>query len=205
MEELQNTILELNINEKHTYYSPSLKLPNHLANIVLVGYGKTQYYQIKCFKCNTLFFGSNIGFCEDCLSLTSEELIKFIPSDNLTDSSGLGIIVDWLIKLPSGKKRSTYNYTKVLKRDSYICRYCEYNPRTSLEFLPLHVDHVFPWSAGGNNSMNNLVTSCSKCNLIASSKVFTDFNEKRKYILQRRLEKNYIVPKHLIKFYELNQ
>jgi hypothetical protein len=37
--------------------------------------------------------------------------------------------------------------------------------------------------------MENLVVSCAKCNSIASNKVFDNFEEKKKYILARRLEK----------------
>lgn len=47
---------------------------------------------------------------------------------------------------------------KVLKRDKYRCRYCgTYEP-------PFHLDHVYPVIRGGETSMENLVTSCARCN-----------------------------------------
>lgn len=47
---------------------------------------------------------------------------------------------------------------KVFKRDGYKCRYC------GCVSNPLHADHVYPYSKGGETSMNNMVTSCDVCN-----------------------------------------
>lgn len=47
---------------------------------------------------------------------------------------------------------------KVFERDSYTCQYCG---QVGGE---LEVDHIFPFSRGGKETMDNLVTSCMKCN-----------------------------------------
>lgn len=47
----------------------------------------------------------------------------------------------------------------VLERDGYSCRYC-WN-----QTGPFHMDHVRPWSWGGDDSLENLVTACIPCNL----------------------------------------
>jgi len=47
----------------------------------------------------------------------------------------------------------------VLARDAYMCRYCR--DRTG----PFHMDHVRPWSWGGADTVENLVTACVPCNL----------------------------------------
>jgi hypothetical protein len=180
-----------------------LKNVAYVPNIVLVGYGRTQCYQVKCFRCGKLFFGENIGFCESCMNHPVEKLLKNIPEENITDVPGVGIYVDWVVKSTASQKRSRYNFKKVLQRDCYICRYCAYDPRKSIDFIPLHVDHVIPWVYGGGNTLNNLVTSCHLCNVIANSRIFATFEDKRKYILKRRLEKHLFVPEFLIKLYEL--
>lgn len=46
----------------------------------------------------------------------------------------------------------------VFDRDGHACRYCGSTDR------PLHADHVYPESRGGETSANNLVTSCASCN-----------------------------------------
>lgn len=47
---------------------------------------------------------------------------------------------------------------QVLDRDHGICRYCGQRSMT------LHLDHVIPISQGGPTTIDNLVTSCAKCN-----------------------------------------
>lgn len=47
----------------------------------------------------------------------------------------------------------------VLKRDGYRCRYCGVRSKA------FHIDHVYPFSKGGETSMKNLVAACPECNL----------------------------------------
>lgn len=49
----------------------------------------------------------------------------------------------------------------VFKRDSFVCQYCGSHPPS----IVLHVDHIVPVSAGGENVLENLITSCESCNL----------------------------------------
>ncbi len=53
---------------------------------------------------------------------------------------------------------------KVLKKDNYRCVKCGRSPSTHLN-LSLHIDHIKPFSKGGDNSEENLQTLCDKCNL----------------------------------------
>jgi len=49
---------------------------------------------------------------------------------------------------------------QVLERDNFTCQYCgQHAPNVQLE-----VDHVIPVSEGGDNSLDNLKTSCYACN-----------------------------------------
>jgi hypothetical protein len=50
----------------------------------------------------------------------------------------------------------------VLKRDHFRCVCCGKMPGPELD---LHVDHIIPFSKGGETAKDNLQTLCSKCNL----------------------------------------
>ena len=53
---------------------------------------------------------------------------------------------------------------RVMKRDNFSCRACGASPATTPGLL-LHVDHVEPWSRGGETVEENLQTLCEPCNL----------------------------------------
>jgi hypothetical protein len=53
---------------------------------------------------------------------------------------------------------------KVLKRNHYKCCACGRSPATTVG-LELHVDHITPWSKGGETVLENLQTLCSDHNL----------------------------------------
>ena len=53
---------------------------------------------------------------------------------------------------------------KVLKRDNFKCCACGASPAKD-PLVELHVDHIIPWSKGGETVEENLQTLCSKCNL----------------------------------------
>ena len=89
-------------------------------------------------------------------------------------------------RLDAGNKRTTYNFKKVAKRDEYVCQYCGYSPRYVLSvYRPMHVDHIIPFSMGGNNSMKNLVMSCAKYNETLSNKIFPSFMDKKIHIIEK--------------------
>lgn len=46
----------------------------------------------------------------------------------------------------------------VLERDGYRCLWCAATE-------PLHIDHIHPWSKGGENEYDNLQTLCGPCNI----------------------------------------
>ena len=52
----------------------------------------------------------------------------------------------------------------VLKRDNFKCCICGRSPATTSN-LELHVDHIQPYSKGGETVLENLQTLCSDCNL----------------------------------------
>ena len=52
----------------------------------------------------------------------------------------------------------------VMKRDNFKCCMCGRSPATT-PGLELHIDHIIPWSKGGETIIDNLQTLCSDCNL----------------------------------------
>lgn len=72
-----------------------------------------------------------------------------------------------ILKQKSNSKSRTINEKirlQVFKRDNYACKICGKNPANNLGVI-LHLDHIKPFSKGGDNSLENLRTLCSKCNL----------------------------------------
>ncbi len=51
----------------------------------------------------------------------------------------------------------------VMRRDTFKCRYCGASPAT-IPGVILEVDHIVPWSKGGETVFNNLQTLCQTCN-----------------------------------------
>lgn len=53
---------------------------------------------------------------------------------------------------------------QIFKRDNFACRKCGRSPATHVGII-LHLDHITPFSKGGENTLENLQTLCNKCNL----------------------------------------
>lgn len=78
-----------------------------------------------------------------------------------------------LIKSESVSAKTTKNSARtadlrlrfqVLMRDNFKCLACGASPATDSNII-LHVDHIIPWSKGGETKIDNLQTLCSNCNL----------------------------------------
>lgn len=53
---------------------------------------------------------------------------------------------------------------RILMRDGFTCKKCGRSPMKEMG-VELHVDHITPWSKGGETLPENLETKCSRCNL----------------------------------------
>ncbi len=58
---------------------------------------------------------------------------------------------------------------RVLSRDRFHCVICGRVPKTHQ--IVIHVDHINPWSKGGETVIENLRTLCSDCNLGKSARI----------------------------------
>ena len=82
----------------------------------------------------------------------------------------------WLRKCPVCQPKSKKNKQnssraisdklryQVLKRDNFKCCACGASPAKD-PTIELHIDHIIPWSKGGETTIENLQTLCSKCNI----------------------------------------
>lgn len=69
----------------------------------------------------------------------------------------------------SKRKRTSRNISermrfRILVRDGFTCQSCGASPLKT-RGVELHVDHIIPWSKGGETEDVNLGTKCSQCNL----------------------------------------
>ena len=98
-----------------------------------------------------------------------EAFVEYINEDESTltnneepeePKSSLGIIQ---------KRRTNRNISdrmrfRILSRDGFTCQSCGASPITK-RGIELHVDHIMPWSKGGETTDDNLESKCKRCNL----------------------------------------
>lgn len=68
------------------------------------------------------------------------------------------------IRRSTGRDPSLRLRWHVLQRDRFTCCACGASPAIT-PGVELHVDHIVPWSKGGETILENLQTLCSVCNL----------------------------------------
>lgn len=93
-------------------------------------------------------------------------------SDKHYHSNNFSIEVPYVIKLtyyvhkkPTAKP-AKYSKATVLARDGHKCAYCGKHANT--------VDHIIPKRHGGDNSYENCVAACSRCNSKKADKLLKD-------------------------------
>lgn len=61
-------------------------------------------------------------------------------------------------------------------RDNFTCQHCGLDLQTIKpgDGIRIELDHIDPVSRGGTNEARNLVTSCSKCNLLHSDNLIQE-------------------------------
>ena len=78
---------------------------------------------------------------------------------------------------------------KILERDNFVCQYCGLDGRASFEnALVMRVDFVKPRAHKGKKEPGNLVACCTPCNTIKGTRVYANFDEAKKFVLERREE-----------------
>lgn len=87
------------------------------------------------------------------------------------------------------KYSSEFSYAKirfeVFKRDDFRCRYCGRSPSDG---AVLEVDHVVPRKLGGENLVDNYVTSCKECNVGKGDCLIDNRRRPRKMLVSNILD-----------------
>ena len=100
-------------------------------------------------------FGSWTGALKEFVNYMNDEGISPVIEQNIHQDS---------VIRTAGRDPSLRLRYKVLKRDNFKCVSCGASPATDAG-VELHVDHVVPWSKGGETVIENLRTLCARCNL----------------------------------------
>jgi hypothetical protein len=101
-----------------------------------------------------------------------QQFVAYINSDNANDSQAeiveferpKGINTNTEIKHKTKREISDRLRFTILMRDGFTCKKCGNSPSKNMG-VTLHVDHIIPWSKGGETIPDNLETKCQQCNL----------------------------------------
>ena len=101
-----------------------------------------------------------------------QKFVVYINSDNVIDSENelseieqpKDISAIGELKHKTKREISDRLRFRILMRDGFTCRKCGKSPIKEIG-VELHVDHINPWSKGGETDPENLETKCQQCNL----------------------------------------
>lgn len=126
---------------------------NNQKNLGYKGLSETHYnqrfFEMECLDCGHRYFANG---CD--VWLRKCPMCGEVNRRSKTTASA---------KRKSRKISDKLRYT-ILKRDNFKCRACGASPAKNPE-VELHIDHIVPWSKGGETTPENLQTLCSKCNI----------------------------------------
>ena len=125
---------------------------NNQKNLGYRGVSETHYnqkfFEMECLDCGHKYMANGCDVwlrkCPECSQKKTSNTIKTVKS--------------------SSRKISDKLRYQVLKRDGFKCCACGASPAKDPS-VELHIDHIIPWSKGGETTIDNLQTLCSRCNL----------------------------------------
>lgn len=81
-----------------------------------------------------------------------------------SEITSVDVVSGQILKHRTRREMSNGLRFRILMRDGFTCRKCGRSPIKERD-VELHVDHIVPWSKGGETTPENLETKCSQCNL----------------------------------------
>lgn len=153
---------------------PTEELFENIKNIWIVLGRQPRYAEIKppLSKFSTRPYDDRFGSWRKTL----QAFIEYINDDEAeksqleSDESKEVASIDKNVENFRGRTRRTKREISerlrfsILMRDGFRCQSCGKSPITS-PGVELHVDHILPWSKGGETVLENLQTKCKECNL----------------------------------------
>ncbi len=97
--------------------------------------------------------------------LTMKNVKGILADENIPDNIRKAVLEAYSNFLPEVDFVNTIPLSKreiIVIRDGFKCCYCS-RPFDSIK--EIHIDHIIPKSRGGSDTYENLVSSCSRCNL----------------------------------------
>ncbi len=100
--------------------------------------------------------------------------VAWIRSDsqdqNLQEVEAAARPADSTVQMASPQRRTRREISgrqrfRILVRDGFRCKACGASPLDHKGVVHLDVDHILPWSKGGETTDDNLETKCKQCNL----------------------------------------
>lgn len=97
------------------------------------------------------------------------EFVAYVRSDDWVSDDLDAACGGRTIEQSPFKRRTSRNISdrmrfRILLRDGFACQTCGASPLND-RGVELHVDHILPWSKGGETEDINLQTKCKRCNL----------------------------------------
>lgn len=139
-------------------------------------YGRVIVDQERCIKCKCMFFPiKREQYCSFCI-----DEVPAWKAKGQRDTSDKIVIKYNRVDTIRRKSATPCQRKRVAKRDEYICQYC--GKDVKIGFV---IDHVIPWRVGGENTLENLVCACRRCNLMKSGTVFNDFEDAKRFLTLR--------------------
>ena len=129
---------------------------NNQKNLGYAGVSDTHYnqsfFKMECLECGHTYMANGCDVwlrrCPEC---------QLAPKKNRKKK-------ETNTEKKTSRKISDKLRYQVLKRDNYKCCICGASPAKD-PTIELHIDHIIPWSKGGESVEENLQTLCSRCNL----------------------------------------
>ena len=129
---------------------------NNQKNLGYRGVSETHYnqkfFEMECLDCGHKYMANG---CDIWLRKCPKCGIDITERNRSNTSSA--------VKRSSRVISDKLRYT-VLKRDNFKCCACGASPAKDPS-VELHIDHIVPWSKGGETTLENLQTLCSRCNI----------------------------------------
>jgi hypothetical protein len=104
---------------------------------------------------------------ETVIEFIENAILKSLPKEALTQEE--------LKEINRRRKINDTTRYAVLERAGFKCQCCGAKPLKS-NHVALHIDHIIPYSLGGDNSVNNLQVLCDKCNTSKQNRFIVNHN-----------------------------